>query len=427
MNYFKQIYYEMKHQRMMTWVSIGGTALAIFLVMAFIMADRINTVEVAPESNRARILQATGLHIIEEKNEGSTWGLNYKLLDRLYGNLDGIEMVCYQYAFDEPSDVNVKNGEILSMPSKKVDANYWNIYDFSFIDGRPFDEAEAASSKVVVLSRSLARALFGEEKVAGREIEVNAYSYRVIGVVEDVNPLLRSTNSKLYIPYNPAGKNERDEYFGSSMMTLLMKPGVSAESVKAQVEKRYEMLQSDLSKDNKRVVYHGQPYTTEEVGEGGYGSNNGPDIEQSRLLDYIVYGIIILLPAINLSSMTRSRLRHRVSEIGVRRAFGAKRSAIIRQILGENLIITMVGGLIGMVVSIIFMYLMFDVFFNSGSIFGASSLEEAQARPDMGMLMTWQNFTVAFIICFILNLLSAFVPAWKASKVEPAVAISRAH
>ena len=187
-------------------------------------------------------------------------------------------------------------------------------------------------------------ALFGEEKVAGREIEVNAYSYRVIGVVEDVNPLLRSTNSKLYIPYNPAGKNERDEYFGSSMMTLLMKPGVSAESVKAQVEKRYEMLQSDLSKDNKRVVYHGQPYTTEEVGEGGYGSNNGPDIEQSRLLDYIVYGIIILLPAINLSSMTRSRLRHRVSEIGVRRAFGAKRSAIIRQILGENLIITMVGG-----------------------------------------------------------------------------------
>lgn len=119
MNYFKQIYYEMKHQRMMTWVSISGTALAIFLVMAFIMADRINTVEVAPESNRARILQATGLHIIEEKNEGSTWGLNYKLLDRLYGNLDGIEMVCYQYAFDEPSDVNVKNGEILSMPSKR--------------------------------------------------------------------------------------------------------------------------------------------------------------------------------------------------------------------------------------------------------------------------------------------------------------------
>ena len=74
MNYFKQIYYEMKHQRMMTWVSISGTALAIFLVMAFIMADRINTVEVAPESNRARILQATGLHIIEERKRGLHMG-----------------------------------------------------------------------------------------------------------------------------------------------------------------------------------------------------------------------------------------------------------------------------------------------------------------------------------------------------------------
>ncbi|MDE6338003.1 MAG: ABC transporter permease, partial [Muribaculaceae bacterium] len=68
MNYLKQIYYEMRHHRMMTWVSISGTALAIFLVMTFVMAERINTVEMAPESNRSRIMSGTNLHLESNTN-----------------------------------------------------------------------------------------------------------------------------------------------------------------------------------------------------------------------------------------------------------------------------------------------------------------------------------------------------------------------
>ena len=41
MNYIKQIYFEMKHHKMMTWVSVSGTALAIFLVMIFVMSEQV--------------------------------------------------------------------------------------------------------------------------------------------------------------------------------------------------------------------------------------------------------------------------------------------------------------------------------------------------------------------------------------------------
>lgn len=51
MNYFRQVYYEMKHQKMMTWVSISGTALAIFLVMTFFMTENVKMVEMSPETN----------------------------------------------------------------------------------------------------------------------------------------------------------------------------------------------------------------------------------------------------------------------------------------------------------------------------------------------------------------------------------------
>ena len=78
----------------------------------------------------------------------------------------------------------------------------------------------------------------------------------------------------------------------------------------------------------------------------------------------IFYCVLIILPAINLSSMTRSRLRHRVAEIGVRRAFGAKRISIVGQMFGENLIITFIGGAIGLILSVAFIVLVSHLFFS---------------------------------------------------------------
>lgn len=428
MNYFRQIYYEMKHQRMMTWVSISGTALAIFLVMAFVMVDQLKSVEVAPESNRSRILIASGFHVKNQKGmDSSTSGLNLDIARRLYENLEGVEVLSYINAFNDNCDVNIPGQEIFTMAPKNVDNEFWNIYDFTFIDGRPFDEAEVKSdAKLVVLTKSAARSLFGEEKVAGREIEVDAYPFRIVGVVEDVNPLLTSSFANFYKLCNIAGIKNDDPHFGSANVVMLLKEGVSPESVKTQVENRYKMIQSEFSKEGYEAVYHGQPYTSEEVGIGGYGSNNGPDLDSHNKVQWIIYSILILLPAINLSSMTRGRLRHRVAEIGVRRAFGAKRNSIIRQIFGENLIITFFGGMLGLLFSIIFVWLASNMIFSmSGEL--EPSLETVNARPDLGMLFRWGNFLWALLFCFILNVLSATLPAWRASKVEPAEALSFAR
>ena len=428
MNYFRQIYYEMKHQRMMTWVSISGTALAIFLVMAFVMVDQLNSVEVAPESNRSRILIASGFHVKNQKGmDSSTSGLNLDIARRLYENLEGVEVLSYINAFNDNCDVNIPGQEIFTMAPKNVDNEFWNIYDFTFIDGRPFDEAEVKSdAKLVVLTKSAARSLFGEEKVAGREIEVDAYPFRIVGVVEDVNPLLTSSFANFYKLCNIAGIKNDDPHFGSANVVMLLKEGVSPESVKTQVENRYNMIQSEFSKEGYEAVYHGQPYTSEEVGIGGYGSNNGPDLDSHNRVQWIIYSILILLPAINLSSMTRGRLRHRVAEIGVRRAFGAKRNSIIRQIFGENLIITFFVCMLGLLFSIIFVWLASNMIFSmSGEL--EQSLETVNARPDLGMLFRWGNFLWALLFCFILNVLSATLPAWRASKVEPAEALSFAR
>lgn len=121
----------------------------------------------------------------------------------------------------------------------------------------------------------------------------------------------------------------------------------------------------------------------------------------------------------------RGRLRSRVSEIGVRRAFGAKRSGIIMQILGENMVVSILGGIIGLVVSILFMLFLSSFFFSYGV--ESNSLEMNYSNPTFMMLFRWKNFVIALCACVVLNILSASVPAWIASRVEPALAISKSR
>lgn len=430
MNYFKQIYYEMKHQKMMTWVSISGTALAIFMVMIFMMSEQIYEVESAPELNRSRILYGQGVHLIDKENNAdqSTTGLSYEFAKSIYGNLEGIEAMSYFDTFSRSRvDVGPKKGDTFSMTQIKADAGIWNVYDYRFIDGRPFNAGEADSqARVAVISRSSARKLFGKENVAGQQIDIDAIPYTVVGVIEDTEPVLTQSCTDVLLPYNPALSQSDNSFWGSVNVMLLAKKGTDISGIKKQVEQSYHRLQPDAQKEGYELVYHEQPYTSREMGIGGFGSNTSPDTKSHDRKMIAVFALLIILPAINLSSMTRSRLRHRVSEIGVRRAFGAKRNSVIGQIFGENFIISLMGGAIGLILSVLFIVFMSNFLFSySGDL--DASLDQVNARPDFWMIFRWSNFLWTLLFCFVLNILSASVPAWRASRVEPAVALSSAR
>ena len=74
------------------------------------------------------------------------------------------------------------------------------------------------------------------------------------------------------------------------------------------------------------------------------------------------YGLIafifLLVPAVNLSGITSSRVQERIGEFGIRKVFGATRNALINQILTENFLLTLLGGLTGLIISGIIIYFM---------------------------------------------------------------------
>ena len=142
-------------------------------------------------------------------------------------------------------------------------------------------------------------------------------------------------------------------------------------------------------------------------------------MEANRRKRLITYLILLIVPAINLSSMTQSRLRQRVSEIGVRRAFGCNRMELMGQILMENMVVTLLAGALGLVMSVIFAHLGNELLF-------AQAFSNTLNPPavDVNILIHASTFGWALLFCFILNLLSTGLPAWIASRTNIVTALS---
>ena len=433
MNYFRQLWYDMRHQKMMTWVAISGTAVSIFLVMVMFMVNSLKTVEVAPDINRQRIY--AGMTVtIKSTNPEDNWmtrgNMAYPLAQRLYGGLDGVEVVSYCGQSVYPRDVIIKGKVPINAPSKLVDGNFWKMFDFNFLEGEPFTEDDClGNTNKIVVTRSLAHRLFSTQEVVGREINLGRDKYVISGVVEDVNPILQNIWADVYTPVVSSMREDNINRYnacGYVMALMLYEKETDPESVKAQVKSRYATLNAEWAKEGAELVYNGVPYDAEQLGMTDVGYVE-PDVKKEHRTQYIIYALLLLLPAINLSSMMRGRLRHRVSEIGVRRAYGAKRRDIIRQLIGENLVVTVVGGLIGLGLSYLFMLTLSSEFFMFVDGNRISSLEAKMATPSFGMLFTWSTFFISVGACLVLNLLTATVPAWCASMMEPAVAISKSR
>lgn len=119
--------------------------------------------------------------------------------------------------------------------------------------------------------------------------------------------------------------------------------------------------------------------------------------------------VILLVPAINLSGLTSSRMKDRMVELGIRKAFGGTRWNIIWQILAENMILSLAGGAIGLIASYFGMYMVREWVFTSTTYFGLN------IDPDIPIkvLINPGTFIIAFLFCTLLNLLSAAIPAWR--------------
>ena len=131
--------------------------------------------------------------------------------------------------------------------------------------------------------------------------------------------------------------------------------------------------------------------------------------------------VLLLVPAVNVSGLTLSRMRKRISEIGVRKAFGAPRRELMMQVLSENMLYSLFGGILGLVLSYVAAFLLGGMLFSVD--FVSNGVEDLQTMC-IDLLFDPVVFLLAFLACFLLNLLSAAIPAWKVTRTNIVDAIN---
>ncbi|MDE6535459.1 MAG: FtsX-like permease family protein, partial [Muribaculaceae bacterium] len=136
-----------------------------------------------------------------------------------------------------------------------------------------------------------------------------------------------------------------------------------------------------------------------------------------------LYGLLILIlllvPALNLSSLISGNMDSKMSEMGIRKAFGARNRTLLRQVMNENLWLTGCGAILGVILSWVGVLLWKEWLFTGvGSDGGA--LTTADILLDPAMLFAPKVFIAAIVICVVLNLLSSLIPAWWALR-RPAI------
>ena len=131
------------------------------------------------------------------------------------------------------------------------------------------------------------------------------------------------------------------------------------------------------------------------------------NVSSLLLILFVLMILFLLLPTINLVNINVSRIIERLSEIGIRKSFGASSLTLAGQFLLENIIITMIGGAISLVLSSIVLALIND----SGMI------------PHARLALNHRIFFYALIICLIFGIISGVYPAYKMSRLRPAEAL----
>jgi len=418
--YFKQAWNMLKQERLFSSIHIIGTGLSITIVMILSIVYYIKIANIYPETNRDRTLYIQ--YVNEEGIKESYYrsgNISVKLIEDCFNSMDGIEAISLmEKNWDEEHYIQLtSNKEQLPVTIKFIDVDFWTVNPFKFIEGKQFSDSDFESGILTaVISSSTAKRIFGRTNVVGEYVSLDFKQYRICGVVKDASFVTNRTYANLWIPYTTRKYYLNHEgqtgYSGPMEATILASTHKDIESIKQRAVTWNERY--NRSNDEVILKLNGQPdkhwqYTFR------FFSNVIPDFRKILIGYSLIFLILLLVPAISLSGMTDSRMERRLGEMGIRRAFGAPSRQLIGQIISENLVFTILGGAAGLLFSYLLILLCADWIMTIGQIYMDLPLEGTKLLFTPSMLINIPVFLIALSVCFILNLMTALIPAWRAS------------
>lgn len=404
-NYIKTALKVLGRRKFFTFVSLFGISLTLVVLMvAVALLDNAFSPR-APESRFDRVLGVYRLGLYGEKG-GLTGNPGYAFLDRYLRPLKTPEKVSI-YSVTSPM-VMYHEGRKIETHLRRTDGAYWQILDFDFLEGGPFTEADDRNANfVAVITDAMRDEIFGGAPAVGKTIEIDGQRLRVVGVVPAVSITRHVAFSQIWAPLGTLkGEDQRRSMVGDFGGIALARSRDDFAEMRREFDQHLTGFVFDDPKSFNRVVA-GLDTRFEMVARSLVGNQVEDRVLILRSILIIAALLFVTLPTMNLVSINLSRIMERASEIGVRKAFGASSRTLIGQFVVENVVLTLIGGMIGFLLSIVVL----------------SLLRRIELIPYAVFHVDLRIFLYGMLVALAFGILSGVYPAWRMSRMHPVVAL----
>lgn len=325
----------------------------------------------------------------------------YREFEKLEKRVNTTQALAFTFGMNKTLKYNRNSVEnAIVMPASH---DYYEIWPYDLAIGRYFSPVESKSgSPVAVLGADIAEGLFGNQDPLGKEVKVMGRKLRVIGVFEKQGKSMigQDVDEFLIVPVNfVRGIINLNDQQGTSIMAMA-RPGVEIEEMKddlrgamRSIRKLKPKAEDNFALNEISVLTAGLDMLFSVIGWAGA----------------VIGGFSILVGGFGIANIMFVSVRERTNQIGIQKSLGAKNYFILLQFLVESVVLCIIGGLLGLGL-ILLVIVVLRTFF-------------AEAIGGFQLLLSMKNILTGVILSAVIGLISGFVPAYSASRLDPVEAI----
>ncbi|MEO8075101.1 MAG: ABC transporter permease [Acidobacteriota bacterium] len=395
-------------RKFFTFISLFGISftLLVLTVVTSLFDHAFGPGSIEPRQGRTLYIERAVMY-----GPRATWSSSagFKLLDQYARNLPGVERLSIYEG--ERTVHSYIHGRKISSALKRTDAEFWRILEFNFLEGRAYSTEDVADARLVaVINATTRQRFFDGHPAVGQTLEADGQRFRVIGVVEDVSELRTDPYAEIWVPYTTSKTDAyKAEMMGGWHAMALAKDRAAMPAIHEEFNSQLLRVEIPDPKHYEAIV---APFETKFESFARFvptADRKDPESQVWKLVGLLAgLGLLfVLIPTVNLVNINISRIMERASEIGVRKAFGAPARTLVGQFLVENVLLTLVGGVIGFVLSILVLRAL--------GRSGLFSYAQFSINPRV--------FAYGMALAVLFGLISGVYPAWRMSRLKPVDAL----
>lgn len=288
-----------------------------------------------------------------------------------------------------------------------ADADFFNIFSFQLLRGSTSAVLDAPQK--MVLTEKAAKRYFGNEDPIGKTLRINGGTkdYEITGIAADA-PLNSQIQYDVIVSFSSTSAFKTEKWSEANYVTyLLLNKADDIKTLDAAIQpfmktvNKQEMRIEESSNDYK--TFHLEPLQAVHLhSKMDGGLQSGGNITYIYVLSVVAI-LILLIACVNYTNLATAQSVSRSTEIGVRKVMGAGKSQLLKQFLGESFVITFIGLLLAVLVSIVLLPMFNNI---TGKEFSAS-------------LFTAPSFIIiAIVLCCAISLIAGAYPAFVLSNTK---------